>query len=176
MADTLQIKNSNIDSNNWVNLNGIVFKPVYGNRVKINPTDGQFSGTAFVIAEADQTGIENPKFSIRGVINTADFSTIADIWNANPSTVTSTPETGGGTMANNVTLGYLINLWKDMTGTTLMKISFGNPDGQTTWKSYDLQTDEIPIVVESVNFAPQTAGAAEGNHIIDYTINCSEVK
>jgi hypothetical protein len=173
MTDMIQIKNSNLDSNNWVNCVGVTFKPSYKRILKINPLHGQFSGTNYLPAKGDQVGIENPVFSLRGVINLSDYSTVAHVWSTTPSTVTSTSE-DAVSMGGVITLGYLIALWKDMTGTTYLKISFGSPEAQTTWKKYDLSTDEIPILIDNISLDPRED--SEGGHFINYEITCHEVR
>jgi len=173
MADMVQIKNTNLDSNNWVNCFGVTFTPAYKKLVNTNPLNGQFSGTAYLIAQADKVGVENPVFTIRGQLNTNDYSTAADIWDGNPSGVSSTSE-DGTSMTNAVTLAYLMNLWRDMTGTTVLKISFGDPSGQVNWKNYDFSSDELTVEIIGINFNPRQDTV--GNHFIDYTINCREVR
>jgi len=172
MADMVQIKNSNLDSNNWVNLFGATFQVSYKIRNKTNPLDGQFTGTNYNIATADKIGVENPVITIRGMISTHEYDTDAQFWLVTPSTSSSTSEEKIS-MANYVTMGYLRALARDMTGTTLLKISFGDPDAQFTWKNWDGTTDEIPVEVDSILPVPKQD--SEGNHFIDYVIKLTEV-
>lgn len=74
-------------------------------------------------------------------------------------------------MTNKITLAYLQSLWKDMTGVTQMQLSIGDPDSQTNWYSYNRGTTEITIEIDGINFVP----SGEGNHFINYVIECHEV-
>lgn len=179
MADMIQIKNTVVDANNWVTLNGVTFSPGSWKRItRSNPTPGQFSGTEYVIAKSDRVGIENPQFTLRGVINVHDFGTATDLWSTTPSTNTSLSE-DGASMVGNVTFGYLQAVWRNMTGQNYIKISFGNPSAQVNWRqyagtatSYAGTATEIPVEIVSITPVPRED--SEGNHFIDYTIDCYE--
>jgi hypothetical protein len=173
--DLVRIKNSNLNSNNYVNLQGVHFNP--GNwKKKVNApgVDGQFSGTSYKIGKGDQVGIENPSISVVGVISTADFASNNQLWSVTPSTASHNAE-DGSSMANMVTLGYLNALWRDMTGTVYVKISFGhNPDSQFNWYDYDLQNTDIEVMVSNIQITPRQD--SDGNHFFDYTIELIEVE
>jgi len=173
MADMIQIKNTVVDANNWVSMQGATFTPGYKKRVSTNPLDGQFTGTNYVIAKGDRTGVENPSISIQGVLSTHDYSVSDDFWSTTPSTITSVAE-DGTSMVGSVTMGYLLALWSNMTGDTYLKISFGNPSNQLNWKNADLTTAEIPVEVIAVT--PKPRQDSTGNHFIDYTIEFREVR
>ncbi len=172
MADMVQIKNSNLDGGNWVKMQGVIFNPGYSKRTSSPPLDGQFSGTSYLIGKGDNVGIEPPSFTITGIISTADFTTSNQFWSVTPSTLTHKSE-DGISMAGYITLGYLLSLWRDMSGTTYLKISFGSPDNQFTWKRYDLGSDEIPVVIKAITPTPRQD--SEGGHFIDYNIEFTEV-
>lgn len=172
IADMVQIKNSDLDGGNWVKMQGVSFVPGYSKRTSAPPLDGQFSGTSYLIGKGDNVGVEQPSFTIQGVLSLHDFSVLTHLWSTTPSTVTSKAE-DGTSMAGYVTLGYLLSLWRNMTGITYLKISFGSPDNQTTWKKYDLGSDEIPVIVKAVNPVPRQD--SEGSHFIDYSIEFTEV-
>jgi hypothetical protein len=171
--DMIRIKNTVVDANVYIQCNGANFKPSYKKNVANNPLNGQFSGTNYLIAKSDRVGVENPTFAITGFINVNDFSVISDLWSTTPSTINSVAE-DGTLMLNNLTLGYLLAIWRNMTGQNYLSIYFGDPANQTTWKTYDLSSDDIPIEIDTIDINPRQD--SEGNHFIDYTILCHEVE
>ena len=177
----IQIRNTNLDSNNWVDLNGAMFTPGYRRRNNSRPLDGQVdtSTSAFQIAKADRSGVENPVFIIQGVINLDDFAHLNEhIWRTNPSAATIT-DVSGATMAGSVTLGYLLKLDFDAVGDTYIKLNFGSQN--VNWVkhdfSYPLVTSaggdlDIPVEIDAIDFSP----SGDTLHIWNYSITCREVR
>lgn len=173
MADMIRIKNTAIDGGNWVDFNGATFEPNYGRRTNVPPVDGQFSGTDYIIAKGDRVGVENPIISVQGSISTTQFSTLSDLWSSTPSTITSTGE-DGVSQTGKITLGYLLALYRNMTGQTYLEINFGDPSNQTQWKTYDGTTTTIPV--EIISISPKPRSDSQGGHFIDVSIECKEVR
>lgn len=172
-TDLIQIKNTVVDANNYVLMQGVEFSAAYKKRINSYPLDGQFSGTNYQISKGDRTGIENPQFEIRGVINLRDFTTNLMLWNTAPSTAVHNAE-DGTSMTGMVTLGYLLSIWKNMTGQSYLKITT-IIDGYTyNWYDTTITTTDIPIEVENFTFKPRTD--SDGLHLIDYVLTCREVR
>lgn len=172
-TDLVQIKNTVIDANNYISLQGVTFDPSYKKLITTYPLHGQNSGTNFVIAKADRTAVENPVFEIRGVINLADYLNNSHLWNTAPSTIAVSGEEGVS-MTNVVTLGYLMAIWRNLTGTTYLRVSW-IVDGKTfNWYSNDIGSIDIPIEIETIAFRPRVD--SDNLHFIDYTISCKEVR
>ena len=168
-SDSIFIKHTELNSANWVSCNGTVFIPSYKRRTSIKPKDGQFSGTSpayYAIAAGDNVGVENPAYELRGAVNLDHFSTIHDVWNPNPSTLT-------GSVANEITLAYLINISRVMTGSVYVRLALGDIPNQTLWHNHDLTSTDILVKIDSI--APVPMEDAEGRHLILFTISCQEI-
>ncbi len=177
----IQIRNTNLDSGNWVDLNGATFTAGYRRRNNSKPLDGQVNTTtsAFQIAKADRTGVENPVFTISGIIDIYDLSNLNDhMWRITPSAATIT-DTSGATMAGSMTLGYLLKLNFDVVGDTYLKLNFGSQN--VNWVKHNFSTPlvttsggdlDIPVEIDAIDFVP----SGDALHIINYSISLREVR
>lgn len=157
----MKIKNSNLNGGDWVNLNGVSFQPAYNKITNSKPTVGQTT-TNYLISKGDNKGIENPVFNVKGVIDIDELTDSAALWNNSP-----------GANAT-VTLGYLISLYSDATGTTYIQVPIGSPDDQKYWPNYDLTSNEIKVIVK--NQTPVPDEISEGLHFINFSITLEEVR
>lgn len=166
----IRIRNSSIDSNNWVNLKGAMFTPSFKRMNEAIPINGVQTAT---LPEGDRIGLDVPIITIKGYINVDDFASTAELWSETPSTVASSGEDGTSN-ANTVTLGYLNRLWRENSGQTQLEIYFGNPTSQKQWKNWNNSSTTLYVIVDDVNPVPEES--SEGLHFITYTIVCREVQ
>jgi len=160
-ATDIQIKNDQLTTTGYINMVGAGFTPgALKKKNQIDPIQGQRAGssTSFVISKGDILGIENPVHIIRGFIDTNDYANTAALW-----AVSGLSE---------INLGYLYELWRNMTGVTYVKIPFGITE--MNWKTYDNSSTEIPVVVDSVSFS--LPDDAERRHLIVYNITLREIR
>lgn len=169
MAD-IQILNTIVDANNWINMQGVVFTPGYKRMNEANPIVGNQNST---LPEGDRIGVEVPVITVRGVINVDDFADTDELWSETPSTLASTGEDGTSNTSR-ITIGYLNALWRENSGQTKLKIYFGNPDSQKQWKNWDNSSTELYVVIDDFTFQP--GQDSEGLHIVTYSIVCREVQ
>lgn len=158
----IQLKNSQINSNTFVDLQATSFKPTYKRRTKSEPVVGQnpadSSDGHLLIPEADDITIEAPVFMIKGVISTAEYADNTALHATSSITV--------------VTLGFLKLLERVRAdSTSYIQIWFGE-DSTKSWKNYLGTSDDIKVAIDSIDFDP--AEDAEGNHLVRYTLMCKE--
>lgn len=160
----IRIANTSLNAGAWVDLQAVNFteglkrlnrtQPVMGQNPSIT-SDGEYD-----IAEGDQLGVENPVIPVSGAINTEDFATNAALHLTTGITV--------------ITLGYLKALWRVRgSSVTTLQIYFG-ADGTKTLKNYSGSSDTITVQINSIDITPLQE--SEGNHIINYNINYTEIK
>jgi len=160
-VDMLRIKNTNLNSGNLVNMFGIQITPGYKKNTQVDPIEGQLAtgSASFLINTGQQVGIENPVFTVSGVLNLHDYS--------NGTAMYAT------TSLTNVTPGYLQSLWRDATGNTIINIKLGAIENQVAWRTYDGLSEDIPVVVQS--YTPLPRLDSDGRHIINYTLVLREI-
>ena len=100
---TFLIKNTALDSSNWVKINGVSFIPGYKRQTSADPLNGSKQPT---IPEGLNIGLSSPQLSIIGFIDVDEF-TSAELYSTTPSTLTGTFEdgtskTGYMTLGNNL--------------------------------------------------------------------------
>ena len=167
---TIDIKNNEIDSGNWVNMKSVSFVPSYSKSNEAKPLNGLSSSS---LPEGDRIGISPTSITIQGFINVDDFDSTAELWSETPSTLSSTAEDGTSN-SGVVTLGYLNALWRNLNGETQIRIYIGEPGSQKQWKNWDNTSTTLYVVIDSIDPAPDMS--SDGLHFINYTIVCREVQ
>jgi len=155
----IQIKNTSLNSGTYVDMGAVMFTPVYKRLTESKPIRGQNTVSDYAIATGDNLGVEQPKLTLTGYIDTRDF-----VDNAALHATTSITE---------MTLGYLKALWRvSGTSQTYLKIYFGE-GGNYTLKNFDGTSDEIEVLVDTVSPIPMQD--SDVLHLIKYSITFTEI-
>jgi hypothetical protein len=179
MAD-FQIKNTNVDSNNWINLRLTSFNLALQKTNYANPLNGY---SLAKLPEGKKVQIQPIAWVLGFVIDVDDFASNTELWSLTPSTLTGTCQ-DGSSKTSLMNLGALYSLWSDLTGATFIKASFGDPTtaNNKSWQNYQMSSVatgyggdaySICIVIDNISIQPEDD--SDGRHMLRVSMTCREV-